>query len=117
MFGQPPHRTAHLGNNAFEPRHRRQRVFDDCEIDPERERCLGEEGETLLYEIVYLPIPAMDKCKRRHLRIGSKKQIEPLARGIAVSEVQMADGNGGLRSHAAPAPDWSDWRRQGPLLH
>src|SRR5215831_20761676 len=90
MFGEPPDGAAHLVDNAIEPGRRGQRVFDDREIDPEREQCLGEEGETLLYEIVYLPIPAMDKCKRRRLRMGSKKQIEPLARGIAVSEVEMA---------------------------
>src|SRR6516164_6832551 len=90
MFGQPPHRTAYLGNNAFEPGRRRQRVFDDRKIDPEREQCLGEEGKTLLYKIVYLPIAAVDERKRRRVRIGGEKQIEPLARGVAVSEVETS---------------------------
>src|SRR5215467_7461508 len=84
MFSEPPDGAAHLVDNAIEPGRRRQCVFHDRKIDPEREQCLGEEGETLLYDIVYLPIPAMDKCKRRRLRIIGQKQIEPLARGIAV---------------------------------
>src|SRR6516164_10231542 len=90
MLGQPLHRTAHLCNDVMEPRRRGQRVFDDREIDPEREQCLGEEGETLLYEIVYLPIAAVDERKRERLRIGGEKQIEPLARGVAVSEVETS---------------------------
>src|SRR5215471_16753197 len=85
MFGQPPHRTAHLGNNAFEPCHRSQRVFDDREIDAERDQALREEGETLLYEIVYLPIAAVDERKCGRLRIDGEKQIEPLTRSLAVS--------------------------------
>ena len=64
----------------------RQRVFDDREIDPERKQALGEEGEILL--VVHLPIAAVDKRKRRRLRIGGEKQIEPLARRIAVGEVE-----------------------------
>src|SRR5215470_14862781 len=87
MFGEPPDGAAHLVDNAIEPGHRGQRVFDDRKIDPEREQCLSEEGETLLYEIVYLPIAAVDKRKRGRLRIGGKKQVEPLARRLAVSEV------------------------------
>src|SRR5215471_11380861 len=88
MFGQPPHRTAYLGNNAFEPRHRGKRVFDNREIDPERQQALGEEGEILL--VVHLPIAAVDKRKRGCLRIGGEKQIEPLARSLAVNEVETS---------------------------
>src|SRR5215470_16001588 len=88
MFGQPPHRTAYLGNNAFEPRHRGKRVLDNREIDPERQQALGEEGEILL--VVHLPIAAVDKRKRGRLRIGGEKQIEPLARSLAVSEVETS---------------------------
>jgi hypothetical protein len=32
----------------------------------------------------------MDKRKRRRFRIGGEKQIEPLARGVAVGYVEMA---------------------------
>ena len=88
MFGQPPHGAAYLRNDAVEPRRRRQRVFDDREIDPERKQTLREEGEILL--IVHLPIAAMDKPKRGRLRIGGEKQIEPLARSIAVGKVEKA---------------------------
>jgi hypothetical protein len=88
MLGEPPHGAAHLGNNAVEPRRGRQRVFDDREIDPKRKQALGEEGEALL--IVHLPIPAVNKRKRRCFRIGGKKQIEPLARGVAVGKVEMS---------------------------
>ena len=87
MFGQPPHRTAYPGNNAFEPRYRRQRVFDDHDIDSERKQALCEKGEILL--VVHLPIPAVDKRKRWRLRIG-EKQIEPLARSLAISEVETS---------------------------
>jgi hypothetical protein len=52
------------------------------------EASLGKEGEILL--VVHLPISIMDKPKRGPLRIGGKKEIEPLAWGIAVSEVKMA---------------------------
>src|SRR5438270_14084300 len=86
MLGEPPHRTAYLADNAIEPRRRGQRVFDDREIDPERKQALGEEGKTLL--VVHLPIAAVDKHKRGRLRIGREKQIEPLARSLAVSEVK-----------------------------
>ena len=78
-----------MPRNAIEPRRRGQRVFDDRKIDPEREECLGEEGETLLYEIVYLPIAAVDKRKRRRFRIGGEKYIEPFARSLAISEAEM----------------------------
>jgi len=44
MLGEPPHRTAYLGNDAIEPRRRGQRVFDDREIDPERKQAIGEAG-------------------------------------------------------------------------
>ena len=88
MLGEPLHRAAHLSNDAIEPRRRGQRVFDDREIDPERKQALGEEGEILL--VVHLPIAAVDKRKRGRLRIGGEKQIEPLARGIAVGKVEMA---------------------------
>src|SRR6516225_245410 len=88
MFGQPPHRTAYLGNNAFEPSHRGKRVFDNREIDPERQQALSEEGKTLL--VVHLPIAAVDKRKRGRLRISGEKQIEPLARSLAVSEVETS---------------------------
>src|SRR5262252_784710 len=98
MFGQPPHRTAHLGNNAFEPRHRGQRVFNDREIDAERKHTLGEEGKTFL--VVHLPIAAVDKRKRGRLRIGGEKQIEPLARSLAVSEVETS---GVFASHPGTA--------------
>jgi hypothetical protein len=30
----------------------------------------------------------MDKCERGRLRIGGEKQIEPLARGIAVGKIE-----------------------------
>src|SRR6516164_7780161 len=90
MFGQPPHGATHLRNDAVEPSRWRQRVFDDREIDPERKQALREEGETLLYDIVYLPIAAVDERKRRRVRIGGEKQIEPLARGVAVSEVETS---------------------------
>src|SRR5262245_61825272 len=90
MFGEPPDGAAHLADNAIEPGRRGQRVFDDREIDPERKEPLGEEGETLLYDIVYLPIAAVDERQRRRVRIGGQKQIEPLARGVAVSEVETA---------------------------
>src|SRR5215472_7800242 len=88
MFGQPPHRTAYLGNNAFEPSHRGKRVFDNREIDRERQEALSEEGKTLL--VVHLPIAAVDKRKRRRVRIGGEKQIEPLARSLAVSDVETS---------------------------
>src|SRR5215831_10338942 len=88
MFGQPPHRTAYLGYNAFEPRHRGQRVFDYREIDAKRKQALGEKAKTLL--VVHLPIAAVDKRKRGRLRIGGEKQIEPLARSLAVSEVETS---------------------------
>ena len=88
MFGQPPPGAAYLGNDAFEPGRRSQRVFDDREINPERKQALGEEGKTLL--VVHLPIAAVDKRKRGRLRIGGEKQIEPLARGVAVGKVEMA---------------------------
>jgi hypothetical protein len=70
----------------IEPRCRRQRVFDDREIDPERKQALGEEGEILL--VVHLPIAAVDKRKCGGLRIGGEKQIEPLARGLAVGKIE-----------------------------
>jgi hypothetical protein len=57
-------------------------------IDPERNQALGEEGKILL--VVHLPIPAVDKRKRGRLRIGGEKQIEPLARSIAVGKVENA---------------------------
>src|SRR6516162_6053816 len=88
MFGQPLHGTAYLGNNAFEPRHRGKRVLDNREIDPERQQALGEEGEILL--VVHLPIAAVDERKRGRLWIGGEKQIEPLARSLAVSEVETS---------------------------
>src|SRR6516164_10155520 len=83
MFGQPPPGAAYLGNDAIEPGRRSQRVFDNCEIDPERQQALGEKGETLL--VVHLPVAAVDKRKRRRFRIGGEKQIEPLARSLTVS--------------------------------
>jgi len=103
MFGEPPHGAAYLGNNAIEPGRRGQRVFDDREIDPERDQALGEEGETLLYEIVYLPIAAVDERQRRRVRIGGKKEIEPLARGVAIGKVKMA-GNFAPHPGAACRP-------------
>ena len=42
MFGQPPPGAAYLGNDAIEPGRRSQRVFDDREIDPERQQAVGE---------------------------------------------------------------------------
>ena len=90
MFSEPPDGAAHLVDNAIEPGRRRQCVFDDRKIDPEREQCLGEEGETLLYDIVYLPIAAVDKRQRRRVRIGGEKQIEPLARGVAIGKIATA---------------------------
>jgi hypothetical protein len=90
MRGEPSHGAAHLGDDAVEPGGRRQGVFDDREIDPERKQALGKEGEILLNQIVDLPIAAVDKGQRRRLRVGGKKEIEPLAGSIAVSEVKMA---------------------------
>src|SRR6516164_2970156 len=90
MFGQPPHGATHLRNDAVESSRWRQRVFDDREIDPERKQALREEGETLLYDIVYLPIAAVDERKRRRVRIGGEKQIEPLARRVAIGKIKMA---------------------------
>ena len=55
MFGEPSHGAAHLGDDTVEPGGRRQGVFDDREIDPERKQGLGEEGEILLNQIVDLP--------------------------------------------------------------
>src|SRR5262252_2228041 len=86
MFGEPPDGAAHLVDNTIEPGRRGQGVFDDREIDPERKQGLGEEGEILLYDIVYLPITAVDKGKRRRLRVGGENKIEPLAWGIAVGK-------------------------------
>ena len=103
MFGEPPDGAAHLVDNAIEPGRRGQRVFDDRKIDPEREQCLGEEGETLLYDIVYLPIAAVDKRKRGRLRIGGEKQIEPLAWGVALGKIKMA-GNFAPHPGAACCP-------------
>jgi hypothetical protein len=103
MFGEPPDGAAHLVDNAIEPRRRGQRVFDDRETDPEREQCLGEEGETLLYVIVYLPIAAVDERKRRRVGIGGEKQIEPLARGVTIGKIKMA-GNFAPRPGAACGP-------------
>ena len=40
--------------------------------------------------VVHRPVAAVDKRKRRRFRIGGRKQIEPLARGIAVGKVRMA---------------------------
>src|SRR6516165_3767749 len=88
MFGQPPPGAAYLGNDAIEPGRRSQRVFDDREIDPERQQAVGEKGETLL--VVHLPVAAVDKRKRRRSRIGGEKQIEPLARSLTVSEVETS---------------------------
>ena len=48
MRGEPLDRTAHLSNDAIEPRCRGQRVFDDREINPQRQQALREEGEILL---------------------------------------------------------------------
>ena len=79
MFGEPSHGAAHLGDDTVEPGGRRQGVFDDREIDPERKHALGKEGEILLNQIVDLPIAAVDKGQRRRLRVGGKKEIEPLA--------------------------------------
>src|SRR6516165_6402923 len=90
MFGEPSHGAAHLGDDAVESSRWRQRVFDDREIDPERKQALREEGETLLYDIVYLPIAAVDERKRRRVRIGGEKQIEPLARRVAIGKIKMA---------------------------
>src|SRR5215472_6550610 len=103
MFGQPPHGATHLRNDAVEPSRWRQRVFDDREIDPERKQALGEEGETLLYDIVYLPITAVDERKRRRVRIGGEKQIEPLARRVAIGKIKMA-GSFAPHSGAACGP-------------
>src|SRR6516225_5486512 len=86
MFGQPPPGAAYLGNDAIEPGRRSQRVFDDREIDPERQQAVGEKGETLL--VVHLPVAAVDKRKRRRSRIGGEKQIEPLARSLTEGEVE-----------------------------
>src|SRR5215469_7109377 len=72
-------------------------------IDPEREQCRGEEGETLLYEIVYLPIAAVDERRCRRARIGSEKQIEPLARSVAIGKIKMA-GNFAPHPGAACGP-------------
>jgi hypothetical protein len=63
MRGEPLYRTAHFGDDAIEPGRRSQRVFDDREIDPERQEAVGEKGETLL--VVHLPVAAVDKRKRR----------------------------------------------------
>ena len=63
-------------------------VFDNREIDPRGSRPLGEKGETLL--VVHLPEAAINKRKRRRFRIVGEKQIEPLARSLAVSEVEMS---------------------------
>jgi hypothetical protein len=71
MLGEPPHRTAYLGNDAIEPRRRGQRIFDEREIDPERKQALGEESEILL--VVHLPIAAVDNRKRGRLRIGGRR--------------------------------------------
>jgi hypothetical protein len=88
MFSEPPYGAAHLRNDAVEPCRRCQRIFDDRKIDPERQQALGEERVTLL--VAHLPIAAVDKRKRRRSRIGGEKQIEPLARGLAVSEVETS---------------------------
>src|SRR5271166_5394521 len=87
MFGEPMHRAAYLGDDAVEPRRRRQRVFDDCEIDPERQQTFGEEGETLL--VVHLPIAAMNEREGGRLGISGEEQIEPLSRAVAVGKVEM----------------------------
>src|SRR3984893_315242 len=88
MFSEPPHGAAYLRNDAVEPGRWRQSVFDDRKIDPERKQTLGEEGEILF--VFHLPIAAMDKHKRGRLRIGGENQIEPLARSLAVSEVETS---------------------------
>jgi len=48
----------------------------------------GEKGEILF--VVHLPIAAVDKRKRRRFRIGGEKQIEPLARSLAISKVETS---------------------------
>src|SRR5690348_8195639 len=37
-----------------------------------------------------LPVPTMNKRKRRRLRLDGEKQIEPLARGSAIGKIEMA---------------------------
>src|SRR5262252_2513208 len=103
MFGEPPDGAAHLVDNAIEPGRRGQRVFDDRKIDPEREQCLGEEGETLLYDFVYLSVAAVDERQRWRVRIGGEKQIEPLAWGVAIGKIKMA-GNFAPHPGAACGP-------------
>ena len=44
----------------------------------------------LLYEIAYLPVAAVDERQRRRVGIGGEKQIEPLARSLAVSKVETS---------------------------
>jgi hypothetical protein len=45
MLGEPLDGAAHLTDDSVESRRRSQRIFDDREIDPERQQALGEEAK------------------------------------------------------------------------
>jgi hypothetical protein len=57
---------------------------------PSGSRASAKKGAILLNQIVDLPIAAVDKGQRRRLPVAGKKEIEALARGIAVAEVKVA---------------------------
>src|SRR5580700_11978865 len=88
MLREPLHRAPHLGDDAVEARGGRKRVFDQREVDPVRQDAFGEEGGAFL--VVRLPIAAMDKGESWRLRVGGEKQVEPLARAITVTQIEMA---------------------------
>ena len=66
----------------------------------------------LSFEIVYLPIAAVDGRQRRRVRIGGEKRIEPLARGVAIGKIKMA-GNFAPHPGAACGPVGDNPSRSG----
>jgi hypothetical protein len=96
MLGEPPYRTTHLRNDAIEPGRRRQRIFDDREIDPKRKQALGEEGEILLV-VHLLATAARARRKSRRCRMDVKystwPQITPALRNRKFADSPL-EGDG-----------------------
>ena len=82
MLGEPLHRAAYLGNDAAKPRRRRQRVFDDGEIDLLAAAGLWRKMRGLF--VVHLPIAAMKKRDSLPPSDRQPAMVELLARTAAV---------------------------------
>jgi hypothetical protein len=104
MRGEPVERARDLRHDGVERGLRGERVLDQSDGEAARQRAFDEERGRLL--VVGLPVAAVDE--REHRRAGGRrKEIEALARRIAIAKVRL-HAKGAAQHFAAMASLFGD---------